>query len=176
MDIACFFSPDDNNVHAIVATIDGDVYDTFYNILEMIPYLSLLGNFPGVTKISAFYAADDAHIKYNDKTDPEDGLPDEDVNAIDEIPVYSINKPKEESLAIPKILSSNGSQKMMKKNRLLEQLEEIRLVDINLSGAVKHSRLKGLLNPISVAGWLDSPLVEVEYKGSSFPLVVGGLI
>ena len=47
-----------------------------------------------------------AHIEYNDKTDPEDGLPDEDVNAIDEIPVYSINKPKDESLAILKILSN----------------------------------------------------------------------
>ncbi len=41
--------------------------------------------------------------------------------------------------------SVKGSQKM-KKNRLLEQLEEIRLVDKNLSGAAKHSRLKGLLN------------------------------
>jgi hypothetical protein len=41
-----------------------------------------------------------AHIEYNDKTDPDDGLPDEDVNAIDEIPVYSINKPKDESLVI----------------------------------------------------------------------------
>jgi hypothetical protein len=107
-----------------------------------------------------------AHIEYNDKTDPEDGLPDEDVNAIDKIPVYSINKPKDESLAILKILSNvKGSQKMMKKNRLLEQLEEAGLVDKNLSGAAKHSRLKGLLNPISVAGGLDNPLIEVEYKG-----------
>ena len=107
-----------------------------------------------------------AHIEYNDKTDPEDGLPDEDVNALDEIPVYSINKPKDESLAILKILSNvKGSQKMMKKNTLLEQLEEVGLVDKNLSGAAKHSRLKGLLNPISVAGGLDNPLVEVEYKG-----------
>jgi hypothetical protein len=38
-----------------------------------------------------------AHIEYNDKTDPEDGLSDEGVNAIDEIPVYSINKPKDDS-------------------------------------------------------------------------------
>jgi hypothetical protein len=99
-----------------------------------------------------------AHIEYNDKTDPEDGLPDEDVNAIDEIPVYSINKPKDESLAILKILSKvKGSQKMMKKNRLLEQLEELGLVDKNLSGAAKHSKLKGLLNPISIAGGLDNP-------------------
>ena len=104
-----------------------------------------------------------AHIEYNDKRDPEDGLPDEDVNAIDEIPVYSINKPKDESLAILKILNNaKGPEKMMRKNKLLEQLEE---VGKNLSGAAKHSRLKGLLNPISVAVGLENPLVEVEYKG-----------
>ncbi|MFZ0893850.1 MAG: DUF6293 family protein [Candidatus Nitrosopolaris sp.] len=60
-----------------------------------------------------------AHMEYNDKTDPEDCLPDEDVKTIDEIPVYSINKPKDESLAILKILSN---EKIMKKNRFLEQL------------------------------------------------------
>jgi hypothetical protein len=49
---------------------------------------------------------------------------------------------------------------MMKKNRLLEQ--EAGLIDKNLSGATKHSKLKGLLNPISIAGGLDNPLVEVE--------------
>jgi hypothetical protein len=54
---------------------------------------------------------------------------------------------------------------MMKKNKLLEQLEEAGPVDKNLSGEAKHSRLKGLLNPISIAGGLDNPLVEVEYKG-----------
>ena len=107
-----------------------------------------------------------ARIEYNDKKDLEDGLPNEDFIAIDEIPVYSINKPRPESLVILKLLSNiKGAQKMMKKNKLLEQLEEIGLVDKNQSGAAKHSRLKGLLNPISVAGGLDSPLVEVEYKG-----------
>jgi hypothetical protein len=89
-----------------------------------------------------------AHIEYNDKTDPEDGFPDEDVNEIDEIPVYSINKPRDESLAILKILSNAKGPQKMKKNRLLEQLEEAGLVDKNLSGAAKHSRIKGLLNPI----------------------------
>ena len=107
-----------------------------------------------------------AHIEYTDKTDPEDGLPDEDANGIDEIPVYSINKPKDETLAVLKILNNvKGPQKMVKKNRLLEKLEEVGLVDKNLSGTAKHSRLKGLLNQISVAGGLDNPLVEVEYKG-----------
>ena len=84
-----------------------------------------------------------AHIEYNDKTDPEDDLPAEDVNVIDDIPVYSINKPRDESLDILKILSNvKGAPKMMKKNRLLGQLEETGLVDKNLSGAAKHSRLK----------------------------------
>ena len=29
----------------------------------------------------------------------------------------------------------------------------------------KHSRPKGLLNPISISGAIDNPSVEVEYKG-----------
>ncbi len=45
-----------------------------------------------------------AHIDYNDKRDPADDLPDEDVTAIDEIPVYSINKSKADSLVVLKIL------------------------------------------------------------------------
>jgi len=47
----------------------------------------------------------------------------------------------------------------------VKNILETVLEDKNLSGAAKHSRLKGLLNPISVAGGLDNPLVEVEYKG-----------
>jgi hypothetical protein len=71
-----------------------------------------------------------------------------------------------QSLAILKILSNvKGSQKMMKKNKLLEQLEVLGLVDKNLAGAAKHSRLKGLLNPIGIARGLENPLVEVEYRG-----------
>jgi hypothetical protein len=61
---------------------------------------------------SAYYA----HIEYNDKTDPEDGLPDEYVHSIDEIPVYSINKPRDESLAILKILNKAKGPQKMKKN------------------------------------------------------------
>ena len=41
---------------------------------------------------------------------------------------------------------------------LLERLEEAGLVDINLSGTAKHSRLKGLLNPISIAGGCRQPI------------------
>jgi len=104
-----------------------------------------------------------AHIEYNDKKDPADGLPDEDVTAIDAIPVYSINKPKSESLAVLKILDS-VKPKMMKKGRLIEELEEAGIIDKNASIGAKHSRLKGLLNSISIAG-SDNPLVEVEYKG-----------
>ena len=107
-----------------------------------------------------------AHIEYNDKKDPADGLPDEDVTTIDEIPVYSINKPKPESLLVLKILHSIKEEKpkMMKKSRLIEELEEASIIDKNLSIGAKHSKLKGLLNSISIAG-SDNPLVEVEYKG-----------
>src|SRR5438128_11699864 len=106
-----------------------------------------------------------AHIEYNDKKDPADDLPDEDVTTIDEIPVYSINKPKPESLLVLKILHSIKEEKpkMMKKSRLIEELEEASIIDKNLSIGAKHSKLKGLLNSISIAG-SDNPLVEVEYK------------
>jgi hypothetical protein len=47
-----------------------------------------------------------------------------------------------------------------------------------LPGAAKHSRPKGLLNPISIAGGLDNPLAEVEYKRiqSNFILTTQGKI
>jgi hypothetical protein len=59
-----------------------------------------------------------AHIEYNAKTDPnyDTHLPDEDVKTIDEIPVYSINKRKPESLDILKLLSNIKGPK----NRLLK--------------------------------------------------------
>jgi hypothetical protein len=61
-------------------------------------------------------------IDYNDKRDPADDLPDEDITAIDEIPVYSINKPKPETLVVLKILNNmkdgEGRLKMMKPARL----------------------------------------------------------
>ena len=65
-----------------------------------------------------------AHMEYNNKKDPADGLPDEDVTAIDEIPVYSINKPKSDSLAVLKILESikeegRQGEAKMKKSKLL---------------------------------------------------------
>jgi Family of unknown function (DUF6293) len=58
-----------------------------------------------------------AHIEYNDKRNPADGLPDKDVTAIEEIAVYSINKPKSESLAVLEILDGvkvKEKPKMMK--------------------------------------------------------------
>jgi hypothetical protein len=114
-----------------------------------------------------------AHIEYNDKRDPADGLPDEDVTAIEDIPVYSINRPKPESLAVLKILGNTkeGKPKMMKKGRLIEELEEAGIIDKNASIGAKHSKLKGLLNSISIAG-SDNPLVEVEYKGKQSNVIL----
>lgn len=52
---------------------------------------------------------------------------------------------------------------MMKKGRLIEELEEIGIIDKNASIGAKHSQLKGLLNSISIAG-SDNPLVEVKQE------------
>jgi hypothetical protein len=115
-----------------------------------------------------------AHMEYNNNKDPVDGLPDEDVTTIEEIPVYSINKPKPESLAVLKILDSakEGNRlKMMKKGRLIQELEEAGLIYKNASVGAKHSKLKGLLNSISIAG-SDNPLVEVEYKGKQSNVIL----
>jgi hypothetical protein len=78
----------------------------------------------------------------------------------DELSVYPLNKPRPESLTLLQILSQAGGK--MKKNILIEQLEEVELVDKNLSIPAKHSRLKGLLHPITVGGHIDDPLLEVE--------------
>jgi hypothetical protein len=66
------------------------------------------------------------------------GLPDEDVTAIEEIPVYSINRPKPESLVVLKILErEEGRPKMMKKGRLLQELEEADIIAIAIE-VLKH--------------------------------------
>jgi hypothetical protein len=104
------------------------------------------------------------HIEYNDNKDPEDGLPDEKVNALLELPVYSINKPRPESITVLQIISRYKGTKI-KKSKLIDELEREGLIDKNLSSAAKHSKLKGLLSPISVSGGLENPLVDVEYKG-----------
>jgi hypothetical protein len=86
------------------------------------------------------------------------------ITSLAQLPVYSINKPKPESLFVLKILSEVKGGKL-KKSKFIEQLEEAGLIDKDLTIAAKHSKLKGLLNPISIAGGLDNPLVEVEYRG-----------
>ena len=62
-------------------------------------------------------------------------------------------------------------KKEEKKGRLIEELEEAGIIDKNLSIGAKHSKLKGLLNPISIAG-SDNPLVEVEYKGRQSNIIL----
>jgi hypothetical protein len=84
-----------------------------------------------------------AHTDYdNIKKDPADGLPEEKINAIDELSVYSLNKRRPESLTLLQLV-----------------------VDKNLSIPAKHSRLKCLLHPITVGGGIDNPLVEAQYRG-----------
>jgi hypothetical protein len=45
-----------------------------------------------------------------------------------------------------------------KDRNMVDRLEEAGLIDKELSIAAKHSKLKGLLNPISISGGLDNPL------------------
>ena len=112
-----------------------------------------------------------AHIDYdNIKNDPVDGLPEVRVDVIDELPVYSLSKPRPESLALLQILSKAGGK--IKKGKLIEELEEIKLIDEKQSVAAKHSRLKALLHPITVGGGIDNPLVEVEYRGKQSNVMI----
>jgi hypothetical protein len=104
------------------------------------------------------------HVDYdNTKKDPSDGLPDERIVSTTQLPVYSIDKPRTESLLILRALSNIRGGKM-KKKMLIEYLENQGIIDSELSAAAKHSKLKVLLAPMTV-GSLDNPLVEVEYRG-----------
>jgi hypothetical protein len=60
---------------------------------------------------------------------------------------------------------------MMKKGSLVEEVEEVGIIDKNASIEAKHSKLKGLLHAISIAG-SDNPLVEVEYKGKQSNVIL----
>jgi len=62
-------------------------------------------------------------------------------------------------------LLSQVKEGKVKKSVLIDRLEEAGIIDKELSIAAKHSKLKGLLNPISISGGLENPLVEVEYRG-----------
>ncbi len=78
---------------------------------------------------------------------------------------YSVNKPKPESLTVLEILDN------AKEGRLIQELEEVGIIDKNASIGAKHSKLKGLLNSISIAG-SDNPLVQVEYKGKQSNVIL----
>jgi hypothetical protein len=52
--------------------------------------------------------------------------------------IVGCTKPKDEFLAVLKILSgTRGSPKMMKKNRPLEQIEKAGVIDKNLANGLK---------------------------------------
>jgi hypothetical protein len=59
------------------------------------------------------------YMEYNDKSDPEDGLPDEDVNAIDEIPCYD--------MALSWSPTSKRDKERLRQSRLREE-EQDRIV------------------------------------------------
>jgi len=70
-----------------------------------------------------------------------------------------------------KILDIHVTNKgTIKKKKLIEILEEERLIDYNLSPAAKHSRLKAILNPLVNTD--DNPLVKVEYLGKQSNVIL----
>ena len=70
----------------------------------------------------------------NTKKDSSDGLPDEKILSITQLPVYSIDKPRNESLLILRALSNIKGSKM-KKRKLIEYLEDQGIIDSELSVA-----------------------------------------
>ncbi len=101
-----------------------------------------------------------AHINYEEKRNFA-GFVDDNVTEKTELPVYSINTPKQESITILKILNMFDGK--VKKKKLIEKLEDEGLIKEDLSSEAKHSRLKALLNPLIVG--LDSPQIKVDYIG-----------
>jgi hypothetical protein len=73
-----------------------------------------------------------------------------------------------------KLLELQHFSYVMKKSKLIEELEEAKLIGKNLSIPAKHSILKELLHPITVGGGIDNPLVEIEYRGKQSNVILTG--
>lgn len=101
-----------------------------------------------------------ARINYEEQRNFSDFI-DYNVTDITELPVYSVNTPKPESITILKILSKYNGK--VKKTILIKKLEDEGLIRVDLSIEAKHSRLKALLNPLIVG--VDNPQAKVEYIG-----------
>ncbi len=102
-----------------------------------------------------------ANVDYDRETVDHRGIKHQEVTDITALPVYSINQPKSESLRILKIL--NESNRKLKKKVLMKKLEEEGIINSELEIEAKHSKLRGLLNRLSVSS--DNPEIKVEYLG-----------
>ena len=70
---------------------------------------------------------------------------DENITLLVELSVYSINKPKPESLFCTLNTIPSQRRERMKKSYLIEQLEEAGIIDKDVSFAPKHGKLKGVV-------------------------------
>lgn len=147
---------------------EGETVQIYVNVSTGSKIVSIAGTLACmIWKGTPYYT----HVDYdNTKKDPSDGLPDESIVSTTQLPVYSIDKPRTESLLILRALSNIKGGKM-KKRMLIEYLENRGVIDSELSAAAKHSKLKVLLAPMTV-GSLDNPLVEVEYKGRQSNIIL----
>jgi hypothetical protein len=102
-----------------------------------------------------------AHVDYDHENVDQRGIKHQEVTDVSSLPVYSINTPKIESLKILQIL--NESDGKIKKKVLMQKLEEDGIINSKLGIEAKHSKLRGLLNRLSIAS--DNPEIKVDYKG-----------
>lgn len=115
-----------------------------------------------------------AHLDYGKKNELgindnyKNDFPDESVSDIITLPVYKLARPKIDSLKVLEILVKNYGK--IRKKKLIEILEEERLIGNSLSSAAKHSKLKALLNPL--VNTEDNPLVKVEYLGRQSNVII----
>ncbi len=89
----------------------------------------------------------------------------EHVDEPEDLPTYSINKPKQEFMLILDLLSRHGG--VMRKAQLMKELEEMGVISLSdvdgkeLGGSAKHSRLRVLLDPME----RDWSLISVKSRG-----------
>ena len=104
-----------------------------------------------------------APIKYTENA--RNVYEDEQVGEPEDLPTYSINKPRPEFMLILDILTKHDGT--MRKAKLIEKLEDrgvLRSSDMDgeeLSGPAKHSRLRALLDPME----RDWNLISVSARG-----------
>jgi len=99
-------------------------------------------------------------------------LPSERIDDVYSIPVYDINKPRDEYLAVLEIIRSAGGK--LKKSKLIAALEKLKLIEkkdentADFTQSAKHSQLRAILDPMD----REWNYVAVESSGRRSEVVI----